>query len=363
MYIFISWSKKISMEYALELQKLLEKLEINVFISQKDIIAGDDVQEEILKNIVKCDKIILCFTKENKKSPWLLYEAGYAKGLNKTVIPLLFDNDLNWHSWIDNPMNVAKEIEINSPNFVQDFINGLGLDSIHKKQVSLFYNKIIKLKETNRLVDGECEDVVDKMLTSDAFMLPNPTFRNRTAYFSTGFESYDLYKIITESFMYTGKTLWIYGRKNMKLFGGNFKDFFKYLDEKSYTHESMAGIDFRCLFLNPNSKEIETAHPQQEIFKFELISTLYRAKDVLGGNIRLQKCFRLYDDKRESVIIRLDNCIIYSRPTLNANGIPQLLTDTQFEVFSSESERGMQCVKQFECIWEKSTEISSLEFF
>ena len=52
------------------------------------------------------DVYILCFTSDNKKSPWLLYEAGYASGLHKRVIPILFDKDSLWHSWIDNPMNV-----------------------------------------------------------------------------------------------------------------------------------------------------------------------------------------------------------------------------------------------------------------
>ena len=80
--------------------------DINVFLSEDSIAAGEHVQEKIINQIVHCDKLLLCFTKENKKSPWLLYEAGFACGLNKTVIPILFDNDPNWHSWIDNPMNI-----------------------------------------------------------------------------------------------------------------------------------------------------------------------------------------------------------------------------------------------------------------
>ena len=130
----------------------------------------------------------------------------------------------------------------------------------------------------------------------------------------------------------------------MKLFGGSFKEFFRYLDEKSYNHEDMAGIDFRCLFLDPDSNEVKRAHSRQNIFKSELISTLLRAKDVIGDNSRLKKCFRLYSNKREAIIIRIDNCIIYSRPMSDSNGVPQLLTDSKFEVFSVNSERGKECV-------------------
>ena len=118
MNIFISWSKTKSMEYAKRTKKLFEELDpsINAFVSEVDIVGGEDVQEKIIDKITDCDKLVLCFTKENKKSPWLLFEAGYARGLKKTVIPILFDNDPNWHSWIDNPMNIARELRVNSNN-------------------------------------------------------------------------------------------------------------------------------------------------------------------------------------------------------------------------------------------------------
>lgn len=96
------------------------------------------------------------------------------------------------------------------------------------------------------MVDVQCEDFIDKLISTNAFTIENPVFRHRTAYFFTGFESFDLYKSIVDSFLYTGKYLWIYGRKNMKLFGGNFKELFRYLDEKSYSNSDMDGIDFGC---------------------------------------------------------------------------------------------------------------------
>lgn len=48
---------------------------------QANFQAGEFVQEKIISNIENCDILILCFTTENKRSPWLLYEAGYASGL------------------------------------------------------------------------------------------------------------------------------------------------------------------------------------------------------------------------------------------------------------------------------------------
>ena len=41
-------------------------------MSEEDIKAGEFVQEKIISNIENCDILILCFTTENKRSPWLV---------------------------------------------------------------------------------------------------------------------------------------------------------------------------------------------------------------------------------------------------------------------------------------------------
>ena len=362
MKIFISWSKAKSMYFALATKKFLENInpKIEVFVSEVDINAGEDVQEKIIEKIKECDKLVLCFTKENKRSPWLLFEAGYARGIKKSVIPLLFDKDPSWHSWVDNPMNIAREISFNNQNFVQAFFAAFNIShtKANDNKAQKYIQSIIEIKEEYREVDIQCEDFVDLLIHNEAFVVENPFFRNRTTHFLTGFESFDLYKAIIESFMYTGKYLWVYGRKNMKLFSGSFKYFFKYLEEKTRNHSGMEGIDFRCLFLDPESDEVERAHSQQDIFKPELNACILRAKDVIRDNKKLENCFRLYSNKREEIIIRLDNCIIYSRPNFDAYGRPQLLTNTEFEVFSVQSTKGQYCVIKYETIWENAKSFS-----
>ncbi len=362
MKVFISWSKAKSMEFAIKTKELLETVcpQIEAFVSEIDINGGEDVQEKIIEKIIECEKLVLCFTKENKRAPWLLFEAGYARGLKKTVIPILFDDDPNWHSWIDNPMNVTREIKFNSKDFMTTFNNSFNINDsdINKKVIENYKQSVIKIKERFREVDIQCEDLVEILIHNEAFVMENPLFREKTAYFLTGFESFDLYKTIIDSFLYTGKYLWIYGRKNMKLFGGSFKDFFIYLKGKaSSKHLGMGGIDFRCLFLDPNSDEVERAHLQQNIFEAELNATILRAKDVIGDNAQLKKCLRYYSHKREEIIIRLDNSIIYSRPNFDAYGRPQLLTNTGFEIFSIKSDKGKKCIQNFQNVWSKAKEM------
>ena len=145
----------------------------------------------------------------------------------------------------------------------------------------------------------------------------------------------------------------IYGNLLYNLFyilGNNFNDLFEYLEEKS-ENKDMFGIDFRCLFLNPTSEEVKFAHKQQDIFLQELDATIKRAKHIIGDNQVLQKCFRMYSNRREEVIIRLDNCIIYSKPHFDENGQPQIMTDTKFEVFSVSSKRGQECIQKYCDVW------------
>ena len=235
--IFISWSKLKSKEFAKATKNLLEKLMPNIkfFISEEDIHAGDYVQNTILNHIQQCDILILCFTSENKKSPWLLYEAGYACGLHKRVIPILFDKDGLWHSWIDNPMNITKEIDFHKDCFESDFLESFSLPNTNDTLVQLktYKNTINEIQDQYREVDIQCEDLIEKLIADNKFMINSPYYRDKVAYFLTGFETFELWKAVIETFLYTGKYLWIYGRKNMKLFGGNFNELFEYLDQKA----------------------------------------------------------------------------------------------------------------------------------
>ena len=358
--IFISWSKEKSGELAKITKHMLKKLlpGADIFMSEEDIHAGEYVQEKIIENIEQCDMLILCFTSDNKHSPWLLYEAGYANGLHKLVIPFLFDKDYMWHSWIDNPMNTVREINFNKDSFIEDFCETFSLEVTEhtKTYIETYQKKVNDIKDKSRLVDAQCEDLIEKLISIDKFTMNSPFYRDKVAYFLSGFETFELWKTVVQSFLYTGKYLWIYGRKNMKLFGGNFNELFEYLDKKT-VQPYMDGIDFKILFLNPSSAEVQYAHKDQDIFKPELRTTISRAKKLIGTNTILQKCFRMYSNRRDEIIIRIDNCIIYAKPHFDINGMPEIMTNNQFEVFSVFSDKGKLCVQKYLDIWNHSIDL------
>lgn len=353
--IFISWSKEKSAEFAKVTKRMLEEVlpDVNIFMSEEDIHAGEHVQDRIIENIELCDTLILCFTVENKKSPWLLYEAGYASGLHKCVIPFLFDEDSMWHSWIDNPMNIAREIDFNKGNVEKDVREVFQISNTEniKPFIEKFKENINLAREKYRQVDIQCEDFVTKLNSIDKFAITSPFYRDKVAYYLSGFETFELWGTIVQSFLYSGKYLWIYGRKNMKLFGGNYKELFEYLDEKSM-QPNMDGIDVKILFLNPESEEVRYAHKDQDIFETELRTTILRAKKTIGSNVMLQNCCRMYSNRRDEIIIRVDNCIIYCKPHFDINGNPDIMTNNCFEVFSVSSDKGRRCVQKYLEIWE-----------
>lgn len=358
--IFISWSKPQSGEFAKATKQLLETLVpiTSIFMSEEDIHAGEHVQDKIIKHIEECDILILCFTSENKKSPWLLFEAGYASGLHKRVIPFLFDNDPMWHSWIDNPMNIAREINFNHSNLEKDFCEVFSLPKTTYTEtcIKVFKDDINKIKDRFRPVDIQCEDFIERLIAIDKFNITSPYYQDKTAYFLSGFETFELWKVIMQSFLNTGKYLWIYGRKNMKLFGGNFNELFEYLDQKSI-QPNMDGIDFKILFLNPDSNEVHYAHKEQEIFEPELRATISRAQNIVGSNTELQKCFKMYSNRRDEIIIRVDNSIVYAKPHFDINGNPNIMTNNKFEVFSASSDKGRLCIQKYLSIWENSVDL------
>ena len=165
--IFVSWSKSKGKELAKHTKYLLETLlpDIKVFMSEEDIYAGEHVQEKIIQHIEQCNTLILCFTSDNKKSPWLLYEAGYASGLHKCVIPFLFEKDSLWHSWIDNPMNIAREIDFSKDTFTTDLLEAFSIKKTTYTEacIDAYKKSIIETNEKYRQVDIQCEDFVEKL--------------------------------------------------------------------------------------------------------------------------------------------------------------------------------------------------------
>jgi hypothetical protein len=97
MKVFISWSGDRSQALANALRDWLPLVlhYVEPWLSQADIGAGERWADAVAKLLDATNFGILCVTRENVASPWVLFEAGaLAKSMQGSrVIPLLFDLD------------------------------------------------------------------------------------------------------------------------------------------------------------------------------------------------------------------------------------------------------------------------------
>jgi hypothetical protein len=103
MQVFIAWSGDRSRDFALALHVWLKSAiqRLDPWVSERDIEVGQRWTEELAKQIKTAQFAILCLTPENRRSPWINFEAGAlaeAVGSNR-VIPALVDfraAELDW---------------------------------------------------------------------------------------------------------------------------------------------------------------------------------------------------------------------------------------------------------------------------
>ncbi len=95
MKVFIGWSGERSQAMAIALREWLPLVlhYVEPWLSEKDIGAGERWADAIAKELESSNFGILCVTRDNLASPWIVFEAGsLAKSLSSSrVIPLLLD--------------------------------------------------------------------------------------------------------------------------------------------------------------------------------------------------------------------------------------------------------------------------------
>lgn len=121
MNIFVSWSGKLSHDIALILKEYLPLIinQVTPFVSSEDIKKGNNWNSEIADKLKSTDFGILCLTKENLTSPWLLFEAGaLSKNIEKSkVCSVLFDNLKQ--SEIETPLSLFQTTKFEKSDFAK----------------------------------------------------------------------------------------------------------------------------------------------------------------------------------------------------------------------------------------------------
>ncbi len=72
---------------------LCEKIDLSGAVSfrdDRDIKGGDDIPDEIVKQIKASDEVLILLTPQSVSRPWVLLEAGMAIARRKRIVPVLY---------------------------------------------------------------------------------------------------------------------------------------------------------------------------------------------------------------------------------------------------------------------------------
>lgn len=113
MKVFISWSGDLSRSLAVELRDWLPMVvhQVDAWISSRDLDPGRRWALVLGNELEQSDFAVICLTRENRNSSWILFEAGaVARSLEARVVPLLFGIEA---SELDGPLAQFQSIAAN----------------------------------------------------------------------------------------------------------------------------------------------------------------------------------------------------------------------------------------------------------
>lgn len=362
--IFISWSGERSRAIAEFLTQWLRKvIQISKpWMSDFDIEKGKRWAEEIGKNLSSHNVGIICVTPENYKASWLLFEAGaLSKSLGHAkVCPLLLGMS---PSELTGPLTQFQATIFNKRDFYK-LIKALNTEcknsKLEEKILSDAFEKNWseledKINEITKIEIPGSRTQVSRVIKAFArYGLPEPVMGSQ-AFFSSGFESHGLYSVLTET---AKNRLYIFGRKNRKLFDKEHRDFFVNLKARLGN-----GFDFKVLFLDPNSPDhvLCFAH-QDDDLKDQLENCIKVATDVLSTTgITIEDHFKMYDVQRTAACMVVDDAVLYSPISVDENGRAKKLTKSPFTVINANSEFGKELIDMFNSHWSCANPINKNE--
>ena len=145
MKIFISWSGTQSHSSATALKSWLPYIftDANVFVSSEDIRKGKRWLPEISKQLSTTNFGIVCLTRDNLESPWLLFEAGALSKLKSAQVCSLLFGDLR-NADVEGPLSNFQSTIFNKSDFlklIQSINSKLGKGRLEDQRLKTMFEK------------------------------------------------------------------------------------------------------------------------------------------------------------------------------------------------------------------------------
>jgi len=384
MKLFLSWSGPKSRPIAEIMKNWIQFLfpsGVDIWLSTQgnSIKPGSFAVPQIIKGLRQSDYGVFCFTKDNVKSPWMMFEAGaVCKQDSNTseiegVYTILFEGDID--DLRGTPLEQLQHTLFNKESMYKFFaavntISGQALIDEHRLSKNaedswdIYYPRIATALG-ERSVRGESMDKEQLIikLPESYFGIPRS---GQVTFYEKGFEDYPLYEILLKN---ATKRFWVFGRKNRKIFDTRN-------DEYINTMKSKDGFDFKCLFLDPDSPD-ELLLSAQDTREFSdklkiCIKEAYYKLDAAG--VDPHQSIRLYSLAREYAIVIVDNVVLFSPILYNKTSDtdthmkgspkkPKHLTKSSFNVVSIDEDIAKFHMDKFLEVWNSAKQIKTQPHF
>ena len=117
--IFISWSGKLSQKIAEAIKEWLPQIvnHLDPFVSSEDIKKGERWLQEIFKTLEESNFGLVCLTRENLHSDWIMFETGaISKNLSDSKVSCLLFDGLN-QGEVPKPLSFFQNTEFKKEDF------------------------------------------------------------------------------------------------------------------------------------------------------------------------------------------------------------------------------------------------------
>lgn len=363
MHIFISWSGTRSKVFSELLYEFLARLlhPLKPWMSSKNIEKGAVWNQEINEKLSTDIYGIICITPENQSAPWLLFESGALSKVmaHNKIFPLLIGMD---HEDFVLPLNQFQATLFTKTDFyelINTINNGLGEnkknDLILSADFKLHWPGFEKKVDSafQKIHFDKASDIFPKILDSLRNSgIPKPHI-GQTVTFKEGFETHSMYDCILKL---AKKRIYIFGRKNRKLFDKDHFWFFKDLIKKINT-----GFDFRIFFLDIDAPKgvLNSAHMDVD-FPEQLASAQKQALNVLAQfGLSHLDIFKKYNVMRSFSFCIVDDAVLFTPVSYDLSSTESQVTNSSFTLTSVDSNQGEILLKNFIALWEVSKSLKN----
>ncbi|MGH2568655.1 MAG: toll/interleukin-1 receptor domain-containing protein [Bacteroidota bacterium] len=97
--VFVSYSTN-DFPIVEHVRRLIASPEVDVFIAEYSVTPSQPLDENIVLAIKTCDLFVLLWSRNSKASEWVPQEIGIARGNDKTILPIVLEEDLSLPAFI-----------------------------------------------------------------------------------------------------------------------------------------------------------------------------------------------------------------------------------------------------------------------